>query len=60
MTTKIGTISQNGNVLLNWFNADTDERGVGYFNLNNLCELGYGDVRMVDIVVMVALERLER
>lgn len=60
MTIKIGTLGKSGNVFLNWLDTDTGERDQGYFSLAALCELGNGDVRMVDIAVRVTLEKMER
>lgn len=58
--TKIGTLGKNENVFLNWLDTDTGKRGVGYFNMRELCESGYGKVRMCDIVVRVASEKMEK
>lgn len=58
--TKIGTFDQEGYVFLNWLDTDSGERGTDYFSLVALREAGYGDVRMRDIVVRVASEKMEK
>jgi hypothetical protein len=62
MTTKdtptIGTLGHNNRVYLQWLDTDTGERGQGWFGLDRLIELGYGKMRMCDLVVRVRTVRL--
>ena len=58
MVTKPGTLGHQNRVYLPWRDADTGETGHGWFGLSRLCELGYGNVRMADIVVVVRTVQL--
>jgi len=56
--TKIGTLGHNGRVFVEWLDPDTGERGKGWFGLDRLCELGYGDHHIPELVVLVRTVQL--
>ena len=57
--TKIGMLGHNGRVFLNWLDTDTGERGRGWFRLDVLCRLGYGNRHIdEDLVISVQSRRL--
>lgn len=58
-TTKLGTLGHNDRVYVEWLDPDTGERGKDWFRLDCLIELGYGAMRMCDLVVMVRTVRVQ-
>lgn len=58
MTIKIGTIGHNDDIYLRFLDITTGERGAQFFNLQRICDLGYGDVCVGEIVVEVESREL--
>lgn len=56
----IGTLSERG-LYLNYLDTTTGERGAGWFSLDKLCKLGYGNRHIDDgLVVNVETVKLGR
>ena len=55
---KPGAWGNEKGIYCNWLDVKTGERGQGFFNMDTLCELGYGSIHISELVVYVDSVRM--